>query len=221
MSKTLPSRFQSIRLACLAVALVLSLPCFGQDLQPLALPKPQTDGGKPLMEVLKNRQSAREFSSDKLPLQVVSNLLWAAWGVNRPDGRRTAPSAVNWQEIELYVAMPEGIYLYDAPGHSLKPVVGGDHRSAAGQQPFVAQAPLNLIYVADTAKVRNMKPEDALRFMAADAGFIGQNVYLFCASEGLATVFRGMVDGAGLTKLMKLRSTQQVLFAQTVGYPRR
>jgi len=209
------------RLFALAAAISLAVPCLAQELRPLALPKPRTEGGKPLMEALKNRQSNREYSAEKLPLEVLSNLLWAAWGINRPDGRRTAPSAVNWQEIEIYVALAEGVYLYDAPSHTLKPVAAGDLRAATGAQPFVAQAPVNLVYVADTAKARAMKPEETTLFTAADAGFIGQNVYLFCASEGLATVFRGMVDREALSKTLQLRPAQRILFAQTVGYPKK
>lgn len=192
-----------------------------QELKPLILPAPQTDGGKPLMQALKERHSTREFSSAKLPPQVISNLLWAAFGINRPEiGKRTAPSAMNWQEIDVYVATAEGLYVYNAQKNTLDPILAEDVREAAGVQSFVKDAPVNLIYVADFAKTGNASIEDRNFYTAADVGFIAQNVYLFCASEGLAVVVRGSVDRTALAKLMKLRSNQKILLAQTVGYPK-
>jgi SagB-type dehydrogenase family enzyme len=173
------------------------------------------------MQALKDRHSTREFSSEKLSSQVLSNLLWAAFGINRPDtGKRTAPSAMNWQEIDVYVALPEGLYLYDAKGNKLDPILAGDVRGATGVQPFVKDAPMNLVYVADFAKTGKGSVEDRNFYSGADVGFIAQNVYLFCASEGLAVVVRGSVDRAALAKLMKLRPDQKILLAQTVGYPK-
>ena len=192
-----------------------------QELNPIQLPAPQTDGGRPLMQALKARQSAREFSQEKLPMQVLSDLLWAAWGVNRPDGRRTAPSASNRQEIDIYLAMANGLYIYEAQPHRLKPVLAADVRAKTGTQPFVAEAALDLIYVADYSKMATAKPEDRPIWAAADTGFIGQNVYLFCASEGLVSVFRAMVDREALGKAMNLRPDQHITFSQTVGYPRK
>ena len=192
----------------------------GQELKPLNLPAPQTGGGMPLMQALKNRHSTREFSSARLPPQVLANLLWAAFGINRPDtGKRTAPSAMNWQEIDVYVAIPEGLYVYDAKGNKLDPILGQDVRGAAGTQSFVKDAPVNLVYVADFAKTGKSNAEERNFYSAADVGFIAQNVYLFCASEGLNVVVRGSVDRVALTKLMKLRPDQKILLAQTVGYP--
>ena len=191
----------------------VSLPA--QELKPISLPKPQTEGGKPLMQALSERKSGREFSSEKLPPQVLSNLLWAAWGVNRADGRRTAPSASNRQEIDVYVVTSDGVSLFDAKNHRLEPVAAGDFRAATGGQPFVSQAPLNLVYVADQAKT---KSSDTAYI---DTGFISQNVYLYCASEGLSTVVRGSVDRAALAKVLKLRPDQLVTVAQTVGYPKK
>ena len=206
----------------LLLAVLTSLaPSRAQNLEPIALPKPQTEGGKPLMEVLKERKSTREFSAEKLPLQVLSNLLWAAFGVNRTDGRRTAPSSSNRQEIDIYVSMAEGVYVYEATPHRLRPVLATDIRAKAGKQPFVAQAPVNLIYVADYRKMGKATPEDKAVTAAADTGFISQNVYLFCASEDLATVVRGSVDREGLTKAMNLGPEQRVTYAQTVGYPKK
>ncbi len=204
------------------IALLPVLTAAGQDLAPIKLPAPQTDGGKPLMQALKARQSAREFSDQKLSPQVLSNLLWAAWGVNRPDGHRTAPSASNRQEVDVYVTLPDGAYVYDAKAHVLNPVVAGDLRGATGTQPFPATAALNLVYVADMAKAGRSAsdPQQQLN-VGADVGLIVENAYLFCASEGLATVVRASVPKADLAKQLKLRADQQIVLAQSVGYPKK
>jgi len=210
--------------ACVVLAAVLVWPALGsaQELKPIGLPAPRTDGGKPLMQALKARSSSRAFSSEKLPTQVLSDMLWAAFGVNRPDsGKRTAPSAVNWQEIDIYVADADGLYLYDAHAHALKPVLAKDIRALTGRQAFVREAPVNLIYVADFAKMGGAADDDKVFYSAADTGFISQNVYLYCASEGLATVVRGLVDRPALAEAMKLRSDQNIILAQSVGYPRK
>ena len=192
----------------------------GQDLKPVALPTPQTSGGKPLMQALKERKSVREFGTEQITRQVLSNLLWAAWGINREDGRRTAPSASNRQEIDVYLIMADGAYLYDAQANALKPVTRSDLRKLAGTQPYPADAPLNLIYVADTAKLGG---DDAARLATAnaDTGFIAQNVYLFCASEGLATVVRASVNRTDLGKALNLRAEQRITLAQSVGYAKK
>jgi SagB-type dehydrogenase family enzyme len=190
-----------------------------QESKDIPLPAPRTDGGRPLMQVLKDRKSDRAFSAKPLSLQVLSDLLWAADGINRPDsGKRTAPSAMNWQEIDIYVVLEKGAYLYDAKDNSLKEVANGDFRKLAGQQPFVKTAPLNLIYVADETKMRGA-PEDRSLYSAADTGFISQNVYLYCASEGLVTVVRGSVDRQALGEALKLPENKKIILAQTVGYP--
>lgn len=190
------------------------------DLEDIALPAPRTEGGRPLMQVLKDRQSSRSFSSRALPDEVLSDLLWAAFGINRPDsGKRTAPSARNWQEIEVYAVMEGGAYLYDAAANRLRPVVEGDLRGLTGVQDFVGTAPLNLVFVADTTKMRGAAPADQTRYAWADAGFISQNVYLYCASEGLATVVRGLVDRNALAQALGLPEHKKVILAQTVGYP--
>ena len=192
-----------------------------QELQEIKLLNPQTDSGRPLMQVLKDRHSSRDFSTEDIPLQVLSNLLWAASGINRPDsGKRTAPSAVNWQNIDIYVAMANGLYLYEAKGHILKHVLAEDIRAATGNQSFVKDVPVNLIYVADFSKITRGTDEDKNFYSAAHTGFISQNVYLFCASEGLATVVRGLIDRESMSRVMKLRPDQKVMFAQSVGYPK-
>ncbi|MCE5251795.1 nitroreductase family protein [bacterium] len=192
-----------------------------QEFTAIKLPAPMTDGGKPLMQALKARQTSREFRTDALPLQVISDLLWAAFGINRPEsGRRTAPSAMNWQEIDIYVASFGAVYLYDAREHALIPVLGQDIRSSTGTQAFVGEAPVNLVYVADLSKMGGGSDEGKIQTAFADTGFIGQNVYLYCASEGLATVVRGSVDKDALAQLMGLRPEQRITLAQTVGYPK-
>ncbi len=207
------------RSAFLIVMLLASICTEAQTLKSIQLPPPQTSGGRPLMQVLKERQTQREFRSKKLPMQVLSNLLWAAFGINRPDGRRTAPSAINWQEIEIYVAMADGLFLYNPTANRLEPVLAKDVRAATGTQAFVATAPVNLVYVADLNKTERSGTE-AEFFTAADVGFIAENVYLFCASEGLATVVRGSVDRPTLAKIMKLAPNQRILLGQSVGYPK-
>jgi SagB-type dehydrogenase family enzyme len=187
----------------------------------ISLPKANTKGGMPLMQALSERKSTREFTQDKLPMDVLSNLLWAAYGVNRPDGRRTAPSANNRQTVDIYVTLPEGAYLYKPKEHRLDLVAPGDLRAAAGRQPFVAEAPLNLVYVADYAKMAGTSAEDKILYAGAETGFVGQNVYLFCASEGLATVVRAMIDKPKLAEALKLGPDQRIVLAQTVGYPKR
>jgi nitroreductase len=205
-----------------AFFLILFSQTYAEELKSIQLPKPQMDGGKPFMQVLKDRKSSREFSSEKLPLQVLSNLLWTASGINRPDsGRRTAPSARNWQEIDIYVAASEGLYLFDAKAHLLKPILTEDIRALTGRQSFVKEAALNLIYVADFSRISGASNEEKEFYSAADTGFIGQNVYLFCASEGLATVVRAMIDRPALGKRMKLRPEQKITLSQSVGYPKK
>jgi len=207
--------------ARLLLSVSLLVPAFAQELQPIDLPKPDTSGGRPLMQVLKERATVREFRSERLPPQVLSNLLWAAFGINRPEsGKRTAPSAVNRQEMDIYVAMKDGLYLYDAKGHRLQPVLAEDIRTLTGRDTFVREAPLNLIYVADFARMGSSSDQNKIFYSAADTGFISQNVYLYCASEGLGTVVRGGVDRNALQATMKLRPEQRVVLAQTVGYPK-
>ncbi len=205
--------------AFLIVIVLASICTEAQTLKSIQLPPPQTSGGRPLMQVLKERQTRREFRSEKLPMQVLSNLLWAAFGINRPDGRRTAPSAMNWQEIDIYVATRDGLFLYNAKANRLDSVLAKDVRAATGTQAFVATAPVNLVYIADLSKTGHSGAETEF-FTAADVGFIGENVYLFCASEGLATVVRGSVDRPVLAKIMKLTPDQKILLAQSVGYPK-
>ena len=186
----------------------------------MILPAPRMEGGKPLMAALKDRQTNRAYDSRALPPQVMSDLLWAACGVNRAEsGKRTAPTARNWQEIDVYAVTPQGVYLYDAKAHVLRGVAKGDLRKSTGMQDFVAKAPLNLVYVADVSKMKGVSPGDVDLYIGADTGFVSQNVYLFCASEGLSTVVRGMVNRDTLSKALGLPEHCRIVLAQTVGYP--
>jgi nitroreductase len=187
---------------------------------PVALPPPQLDGGRPLMQALQARRSARAFAPRPLPPQVLANLLWAGDGVNRPQsGGRTAPTANNSQDMDIYVATADGLFLYDAKGHALQPILGEDIRALTGKQAYVKEAPVNLIYVSELAKMK-AAPEDREMYAAAHTGFISQNVYLFCASEGLATVVRASIDRPALAQKMGLRASQKIILAQSVGYPK-
>ncbi|MFZ0945308.1 MAG: SagB/ThcOx family dehydrogenase [Syntrophobacteraceae bacterium] len=193
---------------------------YAADPSSIQLPNPKKQGGKPLMSALNDRMSARTFSSEKLSMQTLSNLLWAAFGINRPDGRRTAPSAKNWQETDIYVATADGVYLYDAKKNALDTIATGDIRAMTGEQPYVKDAPVVLIYVADYSKV-DAGSLDKQLLVGADTGLISENVYLFCASEGLATVVRALIDRDALAKELKLRPDQKIILDQCVGYPKK
>ena len=203
--------------AALAAAPVVAV---AQALESRALPPPRSEGGQPLTTALKLRRSTREYSDRPLPAQVLSDLLWAAFGVNRPSGDRTAPYWRHVMVIDIYVAMADGVWLYEPMAHTLKPHMKDDIRAATGLQDFVAKAPLNLVYVAHGERMTDVSAEERRLYASVDTGFIGQNVYLFCASEGLATVFRGAVDYPKLARTLRLPDQQFVTFAQTVGYPR-
>jgi SagB-type dehydrogenase family enzyme len=194
----------------------------GQDPRSLQLGAPNLAGGKPLFECLQERKSTREFAPDRLSIEILSNLFWAAFGVNRPDtDGRTAPSALGMHEIDLYAALPEGVFKYDSRSHQLVFVHKEDVRPLTGDQPFVKDAPLNIVYVADYSRM-SKSPLDQRDFYAAtDTGFISQNVYLYCASEGLATVVRAGIDRGALAKALRLRSDQRITLAQSVGYVRK
>jgi nitroreductase len=209
----------------IASALMIFLPAgwiHAQEFEVVKLPAAQMTGGRPLMDCLKARQSLREFGPDKISPQTLSNLLWAADGINRPDsGKRTAPSAVNWQDIDIHVATADGLFLYLPKDHALKKILGEDIRAAMGTQDFVKEVPVNLIYVSDYGKLPGGTDEDRRFYSGTHTGFISQNVYLLCASEGLATVVRGLIDREAMAKVMQLRPEQHITFAQSVGYPRR
>lgn len=206
------------------------------DLEPIILPKPSKKGGKTLLEALQLRRTERGISSKEIPLQVLSNLLWAAFGVNRAKSSfnkpgRTAPSASNSQEIDLYLLLKEGVYLYEAAHHSLRPIKAGDHLRENGRW-LTAQrrgvAPLTIIYVADLSRYdlgpdqpdpHIGEPEVQKSYYYTDTGFIAQNVYLYTASIGLAAWFHNCNRDA-IRKELSLKDDQLVLFAHSVGYPK-
>jgi SagB-type dehydrogenase family enzyme len=186
----------------------------------IALPPPQVTGGMPLMQALAARGSRREFAPTPLPPQVLSDLLWSAFGINRREGHgRTAPSAIGAQEIDVYAALAGGLYIYDPDAHRLARVAQVDVRRVTGYQDFVDEAPLDLVYVADQAHLHNVPGEHRAAYSAACAGAIAQNVYLYCASAGLATVVRGWLDRKALATALGLSPAEYVVLAQTVGYP--
>jgi nitroreductase len=193
---------------------------FAKELQPIQLSKPQSESGNAALRLLAKRTSSRDFSPQPLPLAILSNVLWAAFGISRPDGRRTAPSAHNVQDIDIYVAVSDGLYLYDPKADALKRVLGEDIRALTGTQPFVKDVPVNLIYVSDYAKMGKSPDEEKVFYSGAHTGVIAENVYLYSASEGLATVVRAMIDKPALAKAMKLRPDQKITLAQSVGYPK-
>ena len=194
------------------------LPPLGDAAPVRALVAPSLTGGMPLIAALLGRQSRREFAPEPLPEQVLSDVLWAAAGVNRHDvGGRTTPSAMNSQEVQLYVAMAEGLYIYEPEPHRLRQVVAQDVRRVTGNQDFVDTAPLDLVFVADHSHMSLVPAAQREAYAFAAAGAMVQNVYLYCASEGLATVIRAWFDRDALTRAMGLHANQQLLLSQTVG----
>ena len=193
-------------------------PVQGDAAKTIPLPAPEKEGGMPLMEAISKRRSDREFASTELPLPTLSNLLWAAYGVNRPEGGRTAPSALNAQEVDLYVALPSGAYFYDASTHALQLVVSSDLRQITGYQDFVDEAPLDIIFVADYNRTKLVPIALRESYAAVAAGAISQNLYLFAASNGLATVIRAWIDREAMANALGLSHDQQVLLSQTLGY---
>ena len=192
--------------------------CTAETPPVIDLPPAQTSGGKPLMQALRARATVREFSPEKIPPQMISDLLWSAFGINRPEtGQRTAPSAMNSQETDIYVALPEGLFLYDAKVHRLVQVSGDDIRRDAGGQESFGKAPLTLIYVANLPKLAKASPETRPFYAGFDAGCICQNAYLYCASADLATVVHDL-DRGRLGRAMHLKPDQQIILAQAVGF---
>ena len=191
-----------------------------QPLETIELPAPQKSGGMSLMEALDNRQSQRSYNNNReLTQQQMSNMLWAAYGINRPNGYRTAPSARTAHEYDIYIIKNDGWYLYDAEKHALLKMGNENLQEYAGSQDWVQTAPVNLIFVADMDKMASFNEEMQTYYAACDVGYISQNVYLWCASEGLATIVRGQIDKAKAKEVLKLRPNQKVMLAQTVGYP--
>jgi SagB-type dehydrogenase family enzyme len=195
-------------------------PALGDASAELALPPPVKQGGMPLMEAFALRHSAREYASRELPLQVLSDLLWSGFGVNRSDGGRTASSALNAQEIDVFVALPSGAYRYDAAAHRLRLVVGSDLRQLTGYQDFVDDAPLDIVMVADYSRMKLVPASQRESYASVAAGAISQNLYLFAAGTGLSTVIRAWIDRNAIADALGLSHEQHVLLSQTVGYPK-
>ena len=204
----------------LTLTILIFLTNMNMAQETISLPKPKTEGGKPLMEVLKNRQSARTFQNKELLLQDISNILWAAYGINRENSnRRTVPSARNKQEFDIYLSLSRGLYLWNPIENTLFLVKKGDFRKEIGMQDFVATAPLILIYVANFDKMDGMDDDKRVFYSANDCGYICQNVYLYAASENLNTVVIGSVNKEKVSELLNLKKSQHVILAQPIGYP--
>lgn len=193
-------------------------PSIGSATAAIELPPPDLSGGASLLEALGKRRSSREFRPDALPTEMLSTLLWAADGVNRADGGRTAPSALDAREIDIVVALPSGAYRFDPPSHSLLLICAQDVRRVTGYQDFVDEAPLDLVYVADHARMKRMPVSQRTSFASVAAGAIAQNVYLFAASAGLATVLRAWIDRGAIARSLGLSHDHEVLLSQTVGF---
>lgn len=219
MSKNTMTRREA-NAALLAMGAAAALPSLARAEEARSLPAPRKYVGRPLMQVLEARRSIREYSTRPLPAAVLSDLLWAAYGINRASGDRTAPYWRHIMVIDVYAALADGLWLYDPKEHALRRHLATDIRMHTGVQDFVAAAPLNLVYVVHGERMKDLSREDRRLYGSVDAAFAGQNVYLYCASEGLATVFRGAIDYAKLERAMQLGEGQFVAFAQSVGYPR-
>ena len=213
------------RLLCLGWMCTVSALAWGAD--PVtpefeSLPRPRMEGGRPLMEVLRDRKSTREFSAEPVTREQLANLLWAGFGVNRPQTlQRTAPCTMNLRCIDIYVATADGTYHYDAEAHRLVVVGRKDVRTLTGGQDYVKIAPVAFVYVADHTKLATKVESPAERsfYAAVDAGLITENVYLCCASEGLGSVIHMPGDRAALAQALHLRPEQQIVLAHTVGHP--
>lgn len=203
----------------LLVCLMLSAAAFAAD-KVVKLLKPNLNRSGAVMKALSERQSTREYASKALSLADLSDLLWAANGINRSDsGKRTAPSAMNKQDVDVYVVLPEGTYLYDAKNHQLNLVAEGDHRGAvAGGQAFVKTAPVSLVLISDISRFGDAKSARNQLMGAMDAGIVSQNISLFCSSANLATVPRASMDFDQLKKVLKLKETQMPMMNHPVGY---
>lgn len=206
-------------LLLLPALIVLHISVFPQENKVIKLPEPQLDKGIPLMQAFEKRHSTRNFSERDIPMQELANLLWAANGINRKEsGKRTVPTARNRQDIDVYVCNKEGVFRYDAQEHALVTINNHDIRSMTGTQAYVATAPANLIIVSDLDKMEGDR-ESNLQTANVEAGFVSQDIYLYCASENMATVVRGSIDRDKLAVEMELKPNQYIVVGQTVGYP--
>jgi len=220
MKSILPGRVAAHGVAGWVGLLLLTGPLLAGDAAVRALPAPHKSGGKPLMQALNERRSQRDFLPDALTEQQLSDLCWAAFGLNRPEiDHRTAPSAQNTQDVDLYVALADGVYVYEAKGHGLRKVSDRDVRPLATTQDPLKVAAAQVIYVSDHSRMAKVAPEARELYSGVDTGAIVQNVYLYCASEGLATVVHEL-DRGPLAKALELRADQHIIVAQAVGRPK-
>ncbi|MDR1402103.1 MAG: SagB/ThcOx family dehydrogenase [Tannerellaceae bacterium] len=205
------------------IGVFLTIGCMqAQDLTAIKLVPPAKTGGEGLLKAFNDRKSEREFAPGNLKWQDLSTLLWAANGMNRADGKRTAPSAMNVQDVDVYVVMEEGVYFYDAGAHALQPVASGDYRDAvAGGQDFVKAAPVCLVLVSDLSRLSNPVNDGAKLMGAVDVGIVCQNINIACAGLGLATVPRASMDQEALKTVLKLTDHHLLLMNNPVGYPKK
>lgn len=202
--------------------LILNSFIYAESPKPIQLDPPDKTGGRPLMRTLKDRRSTKAFAERSIPMHIVSDLLWAAFGINRPDsGKRTAPSAFNCQEIDIYVVFKQAAYRYEAATHRLLPACDKDIRKLAASQDYARVAPLQLVYIADRAKISRGSDDKKAIYSAFHAGAIAQNVHLYCASAGLGSVVRDGVNRVELRKALELRVDQSIVIGQSVGYPKK
>lgn len=209
---------------CLSIFVMMMLitgSLSGQVLQEIKLNAPDMERGLTIMKAFEKRASATSFSSRELSLQDLSDLLWASAGINRPEnGKRTSPTAVNAQDIDVYVLMKSGAYLYDAKTHTLMGVAAGDNRKMVSErQANFANAPVMLVLVSDISRFRGDDKDLKLTWAAMDAGIVSQNIAIFCAGTALVTRPRASMDTEGLKKLLELSATQYPLLNNPVGYP--
>ena len=206
-------------LSLIVTGLLLVLPAVAQVIETIPLVPPQKTGGMPVMEAFQLRKSQRLFSAKEITPQQLSNVLWAAYGINRPEGLRTVPAAKEWYEFDIYVMKTDGWYLYEPKNHALLKMGNEDLRAYGGTQDFVKVAPVILVFVADFDRMTGTTDEIRVFYSAVDVGYISQNVYLCCASEGLATIVLGQVDKAKAHEVLKLKANQRVILSQPVAYP--
>ena len=203
----------------LFMCLLLSVTLYAAD-KVIRLPKPDMNRGGTVMKALADRHSTREFAAKALSMADLSDLLWAANGVNRPEsGKRTAPSAMDKQDVDVYVVLPQGTYLYDAKAHQLNLVSEGDHRDAvAGGQAFVKTAPVSLVLISDLSRFGDAKSARSQLMGAMDSGIVSQNISIFCSAANIATVPRASMDNEQLKKVLKLKDSQMPMMNHPVGY---
>jgi SagB-type dehydrogenase family enzyme len=227
LHRSVESTLLRIFIALLIVSF-LPWPGQGQGVKTIKLNEPNKKRGLPFMETLSVKASAREWSDEELNLQDLSDLLWAANGINRPEEKKyTASSAMNAHDVDLYLFMKDGVYLYDADTHALRQILDGDHRSEImmapppGARPAPSNPPVQIILISETARFRAGSPELKYEWGAIDAGIVSQNISLFCAATGLKTRPRAMMDRERIKKLLDLKETQHVFLNHPVGYAKK